>query len=108
MQQQRDCTKPKTLMEQRAGGFSSAQGMSQRIIDAERGESAAHQALRVLQRKEAAWEAELGAAQTSNAQLHIQVKGLPCRHENEKCRLGLWSDVRLAVLAGFQLCIVRD
>ena len=89
MQQQRDCIKPRSLKEQRAGGFPSAQGTSQRVLDAERGESAAHQALRVLQRKEAAWEAELGAAQTSNAQLHMQVRDWSCNKQHEKCAFGL-------------------
>lgn len=48
--------------------------LMQRVVQAENAEATAQQAVRALQKKEVAWEAELGAAQTSNAQLHTQVR----------------------------------
>ena len=47
--------------------------LRRRVVQAESAEATAQQAVRALQKKEVAWEAELGAAQTSNAQLHAQV-----------------------------------
>ena len=51
--------------------------LTQRIAKAETAEAVAQQAVKALQKKEAAWEVELGAAQTSNAQLHKQVPVKP-------------------------------
>ena len=73
MQQQR----AKSAVDQSAVGVGceshSISQLSQRVMQAESAEATAQQAVRALQKKEAAWEAELGAAQTSNAQLHTQV-----------------------------------
>lgn len=83
MQQQRSCSNPTickrtmSAVEQFAAGLGSdaqsVKQLSQRIAKAENAEAIAQQAVRALQKKEAAWEVELGAAQTSNAQLHKQV-----------------------------------
>ena len=115
MQQQRDGTKPKSLLEQMAKGFCpSTHRMGQRALEAERtaqrtseaesarqhaleaeranqraveAERASQQAARLLQQKEAAWDAEvasaqkreaawkaeLAAAQSSNVQLRAKV-----------------------------------
>ena len=74
MQQQRDTTRPQhgSLRSQGSQDFSMY-GSSQKVAAAERAEKAAQQAVKALQRKEAVWEAELHAAQSSSAQLHKQV-----------------------------------
>ena len=70
MQQQR----AKSAVEHFAAELGSeTHSINQRVEQAETAEATAQQAVRALQKKEAAWEAELGAAQTSNAQLHMQV-----------------------------------
>lgn len=82
MQQQRGCSNPTcckrtSAVEQFAASLGSdahsIKQLSQRIAKAENAEAVAHQAVKALQKKEAAWEVELGAAQISNAQLHKQV-----------------------------------
>ena len=74
MQQQR----AKSAVDQSAHGIGSdshsISQLRQRVAQAESGEATAQQAVRALQKKEAGWEAELGAAQASNAQLHSQVR----------------------------------
>lgn len=73
MQQQR----AKSALDQSASGSGCdshlISQLRQRVAQAESGEATAQQAVRALQKKEAGWEAELGAAQASNAQLHSQV-----------------------------------
>ena len=72
MQQQR----AKSAVDQSASGMASeSHSISQlrlQVVQAESAEATAQQAVRALQKKEVAWEAELGAAQISNAQLHTQ------------------------------------
>lgn len=76
MQQQR----AKSAVDQSASGIGSdthsVSQLRQRVAQAESGEATAQQAVRALQKKEAGWEAELGAAQASNAKLHSQVRSL--------------------------------
>ena len=90
MQQQREPSRASGGLQQPASlDFTSRTSCLQRVMEAERAETAAQQVVKALQKKEAVWEAELGAAQTSNAQLHKQVgRKLPlcqwwpiaCRH----------------------------
>ena len=61
-----------------AGAFPHMPGVNQRIVEAERAEAAAQHALRILQGKEGAWEAELHAAQTRNVQLLSEVSCSQC------------------------------
>jgi len=72
MQQQRDTSRPNS------GQIDSDEfarpSKAQRVLEAERGERAAQQAVKALQKKEAGWEAELGATQMKNNQLHKRVR----------------------------------
>ncbi len=72
MQQQRDTSRPSS------GPIDSGElarpSKAQRVLEAERGERAAQQAVKALQKKEAGWEAELGATQMKNNQLHKRVR----------------------------------
>ncbi|KAL0054870.1 hypothetical protein WJX82_003576 [Trebouxia sp. C0006] len=74
MQQQRDTSRPSS------GPIDSGElarpSKAQRVLEAERGERAAQQAVKALQKKEAGWEAELGATQMKNNQLHKRVSEL--------------------------------
>ncbi len=72
MQQQRDATRTVGVQHPESPDFGRASS-AWRVVEAERGERAAQQAVKPLQKKGTVWEAELGAAQTSNAQLHQQV-----------------------------------
>lgn len=73
MQQQRAKSAVEHFAAELGSETHSINQLSQRVEQAETAEATAQQAVRALQKKEAAWEAELGAAQTSNAQLHMQV-----------------------------------
>jgi len=72
MQQQRDISRPNS------GQIDSDEfarpSKAQRVLEAERGERAAQQAVKAFQKKEAGWEAELGATQMKNNQLHKRVR----------------------------------
>ena len=72
MQQQRDTGRPTSA--QIDSGELARPSKAQRVLEAERGERAAQQAVKALQKKEAGWEAELGATQMKNNQLHKRVR----------------------------------
>ncbi len=72
MQQQRDTSRPSSARID--SGELARPSKAQRVLEAERGERAAQQAVKALQKKEAGWEAELGATQMKNNQLHKRVR----------------------------------
>ncbi len=96
MQQQRDTSRPSSARID--SGELARPSKAQRVLEAERGERAAQQAVKALQKKEAGWEAELGATQMKNNQLHKRVR----------CKRALVLVPQIAFVSSFPYLLLRQ